>query len=266
MTHSSTASENTSEMSPTELRHWPADPASAWAQASGSSVPIARYGDPPSIRPLEEIAENMRRQRVFVPTVALVFTVVGAILVGGLLSGVFPLSGRSTSAAVQWTAGVVLLIVGPVLWIGHRQWRAHEERRGFPPARGVLCEIRPTTFRIGDGDGHCLTSVAIDARTSDEQASRIAAAFRIWLARLEADKEADSAAENAWGSGLRRRVVNAFASEEIFGPEAVGGYLVRGTAGSSPWALLLEWRTPEEPAHPMRNALVLAVDDQGRKR
>lgn len=202
----------------------------------------------------------MRGQRVFVPMVALVFTVVGVILVGGLLSGVFPLSGRSTSATVQWTAGVVLLVVGPVLWLGHRQWRKQEERQGFPPARGVLCEIYPTTFHIGDGDGWCLTSVAIDARTPDEQASRIATAFRIWLARLESDKEADSAAKNAWNSGFRRRIINAFASEEIFGPDAAGGYLIRGTASRSPWALMLDWREPEDPAHPMRNALVLAVD------
>lgn len=251
------------EMSPIEPQHWPADPASAWAQAVAAPVPTARYGDPPSIKPLEKIAENMRRQRVFVPTIALVLTVVGAVLLGGLLAGVLPLSGRSTSAVVQWISGIVLLVSGPALWITHRQWRTRQERRGFPPARGVLCEIYPTTFRIGDGDGYCGTSVAIDARTPDEQASRIAAAFRIWLARLEADKEADSAAENAWGSGLRRRVVNAFASEEIFGPEAAGAYLVRGTASGSRWALLLDWRAPEDPAHPMRNALVLAITDQG---
>ncbi len=251
-------------MSPTELRLWPADPASAWTQAVSAPVPKARYGEPPSIRPLEEIAANMRRQRVFVPTVALVFTVVGAILVGGLLAGVFPLSGRSTSEAVQSIAGIVLLIVGPVLWIGHRQWRKHEERQGFPPARGVLCEIYPTTFHIGDGDGWCLTSVAIDARTADEQASRIVTAFRIWLARLEADKEAGYAAKDAWNSGFRRRIINAFASEEIFGPEAAGGYLVRGTASGSRWALLLDWRELEDLAHPMRNALVLAVDEGQR--
>lgn len=252
-------------MSPTDPQPWPADPPSAWAQASGSPVPIARHGEPPEIKPLEEIAENMRRQRVIVPTVALVFTVVGATLVGGLLAGVFPLSGRPTSAGVQWTAGVTLLIVGPALWIAHRQWRVREERRGFPLARGVLCEIYPTMFHIGDGDGYCLTSVAIDARTSDEQASRIAAAFRIWLARLDADKQDDTAAKIAWGSKFRQRVVNTFASEEIFGPEAAGGYLVRGTASRSPWALLLEWRAPEDPAHPMRGALVLAVDGEGSR-
>ncbi|WP_396909819.1 hypothetical protein [Mycolicibacterium sp.] len=247
-------------MSPTELRLWPADPASAWAQAVAAPVPKARYGEPPEIRPLEEIAANVRRQRVLVPAVSLVLTVVGAILVGGLLAGVFPLSGRNTSATVQWIGGVVLLIVGPVLWLAHRQWRKHEERQGFPPARGVLCEIYATSFRIGDGDGWCDTSVAIDARTPDQQASRIVTAFRIWLARLEADKEVDSAAKDAWSSGFRRRIINAFASEEIFGPEAAGGYLIRGTASRSPWALLLDWREPEDPAYPMRNALVHPVD------
>lgn len=151
-------------MSPTELRPWPADPASAWAQAVAAPVPKARYGDPPSVRPLEEIAADMRGQRVLGPTIALVFTVVGAILVGGLLAGVLPRSGRGASAGVQWFAGVVLLIAGTVLWLGHRQWRKYEERQGFPPARGVLCEIYPTSFHIGDGDGWCLTSVAIDAR------------------------------------------------------------------------------------------------------
>ncbi|MBE5494641.1 Uncharacterised protein [Mycobacteroides abscessus subsp. abscessus] len=247
-------------MSPTELRPWPADPVSAWAQAVAAPAAKSRYGERPSIRPLEEIAADVRGQRVFVPAVALVFTVVGAILVGGLLVGVFPRSGHSTSAGVQWFAGVVLLIVGPALWLGHRQWRKYEERQGFPPARGVLCEIYPTSFHIGDGDGWCLTSVAIDARTPDEQVSRIATAFRIWLARLEADKEADSAAKNAWNSGFRRRIINAFASDEIFGPEASGGYLVRGTAKRSRWALLLDWREPEAPAYPMRNALVIPVD------
>lgn len=54
--------------------------------------------------------------------------------------------------------------------------------------------------------------------------SRIATAFRLWLARLEADKEADSAAKDAWNSGnsgFRRRIINAFASDEIFGPQGL---------------------------------------------
>lgn len=250
-------------MSPTELRHWP-DPASAWEQAVTSTEPLAQPGAPPEINPLEEIAANARQQRVFVPTVALILTVVGAVLVVGLLAGVFPLSGRSTSAAVQWTAGPILLVAGPVLWIAHRSWRTREERRGFPPARGVLCEIYPTTFHIhdgdGDGDGYCLTSVAIDVRTSDGQATRIAAAFSIWLARLDSDEQAGSEARAAWQAGGGKGIANVYGSEELFGPEAAGGYLVRGTAGRSPWALLLNWRTPEDPAHPLRSAHVLAVD------
>jgi hypothetical protein len=247
-------------MSPTELRHWPADPASAWQQAAASPVPIARPGEPPEITPLEEIAANVRRQRAFVPTVALVFTVVGAVVVVGLLAGVFPLSGRSTSADVQWVAGPVLLVAGPVLWIAHRNWRTRAERRGFPPARGVLCEIYPTTFHVHDGDGHCLTSVAIDVRTSDRQAARIAAAFSIWLARLDSDDQAGSEAREAWQAGGGQGIANVHGSEEFFGPEAAGGYLVRGTVGRSPWALLLDWQVPEVPAHPLRCAHVLAVD------
>ncbi|MDV3123874.1 hypothetical protein M1247_02995 [Mycobacterium sp. 21AC1] len=250
-------------MSPTELRHWPADPASAWAQAVTSPMPIARPGEPPQIKPLEEIAAKARQQRVFVPTVALVFTVVGAVVVVGLLAGVFPLSGRNTSADVQWVAGPLLLIAGPVLWIAHRSWRTREERRGFPPARGVLCEVYPTKFHVHDGDGYCLTSVAIDARTSDGQATKISAAFSIWLARLDSDEQAGSEARDAWQAGGGKGIANVYGSEEFFGPEAAGGYLVRGTVRRSPWALLLDWRVPGDPAHPLRCALVLAVDGKG---
>lgn len=245
-------------------RPWPADPASAWAEAVRSPGHIVRLADPPRIdgADADSIADWLGAQRSPLPIFALAGAVAGAILVVGLSLGVFPLSGRGgTPAWLQWAGGVALLIASAALWA----WEARRRRRRppleIPPVRMVLCELHPTAFRIHDGDGYLGTCVAIDAEASDAQAATIRTAFRVWLARLHADPDAaKSARDELW----QPPGVNVFASEEIFGPEAVGGYLVRSpNRPADGWGLLLTRRRPATMVGELRFADVLRLAETG---
>lgn len=240
---------------------WPADPGSAWAEAVQSPDRIVRLSDPPEVDSADaaSIADWIQDRRSLLPMLAVVIGAVGLILVGGLLIGVLPLPAPGgTSAAVQWKAGMGLLMASVVLWIWEalrRRKRRSAPPREAPPARMVLCELHPTRFAIHDGDGYRDTCVAIAADTSDVQAARIRTAFRIWLTRLRADADAASRARNElWQpSGA-----NVFAAEEIFGPDAAGGYLVRRpNSPAHGWGVLLTARRPAKIVGQLRFADVL---------
>lgn len=237
---------------------WPADPVSAWSEAVWKPDRIARLSDAPEVGSADaaSIADWVEDQRSVLPMLAIVCATVGLILVGGLLLGALPLSGPGEKPAwLQWTGGIGLLIASLALWaweVLHRRKRRSEPLREIPPLRMVLCELRPTTFSINDGDGYRGTCIAIDANTADLQAARILTAFRIWLARLREDPGAASQARNKlW----QPAGVSVFASEEIFGPQAIGGYLVRRpNLPANGWGLLLTRRRPRKQVGQLRFA------------
>ncbi|QZY52373.1 hypothetical protein [Leucobacter tenebrionis] len=228
---------------------WPDDPFSAWAQAVRSPEPYERLTDPPDIDSADaaSIADWIEDQRSALPMLAIVCAAVGAIVIGGLVLGILPRTDSGAEpASMHWAGGIALLVASAVLWV----WEvlSRRRRRARPPilipeVRVVLCELHPTRFNIHDGDGYRETCVAIAEDASDAQAERIFTAFRIWLARLEEDQHATSLARNEhW----RPSDANVFGSEEIFGPDAAGGYLVRRPSlPADGWGVLL---TPRRPA------------------
>lgn len=239
----------TSDAPETITSPWPADPVSAWEQAVCSPDRVDRLSDPPDIDSADaaSIADWIEDQRSLLPMFAIVCAAVGAFLVGGLLIGVLPrpVPGGAPPEA-HWAAGVGLLTASVVLWIweiiGRRRRRTRPPRL-IPEVRIVLCQLYPTTFNIHDGDGYRETCVAIDANTPDAQAARLLTAFRLWLARLTTDPDAVSRARNEHWQPSGASVFN---SEEIFGPDATGGYLVRRpNPPADGWAVLI---TPRRPA------------------
>lgn len=253
--------ERSASTSVPEIPRWPAEPDSAWAEAVLSPLPFGRLNDPPEIDSADatSIADWIEDQRRLLPTLAIVCAAVGVILIGGLLLGVFPRSGPGeTPTSAKWAGGIGLLVVSTVLllWEGLlRRKRRGRPQPEIPQVRIVLCELRPTTFAIHDGDGYRETCIALDANTPDLQAARLLTAFWTWLDRLHADPDAASLARNeAWSpSGA-----SVFASEEIFGSEAAGGYLVRRpNLPANGWGLLITPRRPAKLVGQLRFATVL---------
>lgn len=239
----------TSDVPATSASLWPADPASAWAEAVRSPDRATRLSDPPDVDAADaaSIADWIEDQRSVLPMFAVVAAAVGAFVIGGLLSGALPRSEPGgVSAEVLWTAGIGLLIASVLLWLwelaGRRRRRTRPPKL-IPEVEIVLCQLYPTRFHIYHGDGYRGTCVAIDANTSDAQAARLLTAFGLWLGRVTTDPDAVSRARNEYWVPSGATVFN---SEEIFGPEATGGYLVRRpNPPANGWAVLI---TPRRPA------------------
>ncbi|MGI6877698.1 hypothetical protein [Microbacterium sp. gxy059] len=219
-------------------RNWPADPASAWAEAVRSPASSERLADPPDADAADaaSIADWIEDQRSVLPLLAIVSAVVGVLLIGGLLIGSLPRpEERAGGAAALWAAGTGLLVASVVLGLWEairRRRRRTRPARLIPEARLVVCELHPTRFAVREGDGYRETCVAIAADTPDAQAARLA----------DDDGLARRARDEAWNP----RDATVFASEEIFGPDASGGYLVRRpNPPADGWGVLI---TPRRPA------------------
>lgn len=250
---------------------WPADPESAWEDAARNPGRVERLTDPPEVDSADaaSIADWIEDQRwAPLPIFAAVLAAVGAILITGLLIGILPLSGADgTPAVVQWVSGIALMMAGASLWTWEalrRRKRQSEPPREIPQVAMVLCELYPTDFHVHDGDGYREACIAIGVDAPDEQATRVLTAFRIWLERLRADPDAAGRARNeAWQPSS----ASVFASEEIFGPEAAGGYLVRRpNLPADTWGLLITPRRSAKQIGQLRFADVLRWNTTGWSR
>ncbi|MBA0053359.1 hypothetical protein E0L36_21515 [Streptomyces sp. AJS327] len=110
---------------------WPADPASAWAEAVRSPAPYERLTDPPDAgaADADSIADWIEDQRSVLPMLAIVSAAVGAIVIGGLMISVPPRPGDGAAkASVQWATGVGLLVASAVSVCGRRSADGDGER------------------------------------------------------------------------------------------------------------------------------------------
>ncbi|MBM7367542.1 hypothetical protein [Gordonia hydrophobica] len=247
--------------------HWPGDPAAAWADAVRSSDRYDRLTAPPRIdsadaASLADWNEDRHSLRSLLPMFAIVSAAAGVVLISGLLLGILPLSGPdATKEVVQWVSGISLLITSAVLAAREVVTRRRTESPQTIPVQIVLCQLHPTRFEIHDGDGYRETCIAIGAGIPDAQAARVFTAFQVWLGRLYEDHDAESRARNElW----RPSGANVFTSEEIFGPQAAGGYLVRRPAlAADGWGALITRRRPATLAGQLRFADVLQWTGNG---
>lgn len=229
-------------------RPWPGDPAASWAEAVRSTEPYERLTGRPDVDAADaaSIADWIEDQRSLLPMLAIVSAAVGVFLLGGLLLDVLPRSGHGeTKDALQWVAGIGLLVASVLLWVWElisKYRRRSRPLRLIPEVRIVLCQLHPTRFHIHDGDGYRETCVAISVDIPNEQAARVFTAFRIWVGRLYEDREAMQEARSVHWSPQGATV---FTSEEIFGAQAAGGYLVRRpNLPANGWAVLITPRRP----------------------
>ncbi|WP_231750672.1 hypothetical protein [Mycobacterium sp. NAZ190054] len=133
---------------------------------------------------------------------------------------------------------VLLLVAGCYfMWLGKARRRC---RLGRVHARalehGVAGHAYRTAFSWSGGEGRPTpTSLLIDERLPDSAAGRLQHAVRIWLARVTSDDDLTAQAQRT----LDHRW--AVPTTEIFGPEAVGAWLILDQGDDdSPWRLLID--------------------------
>lgn len=157
-----------------------------------------------------------------------------------------------TAPVVLWAlAGTLALAAaGALLWDSRTRVGAYERAHTRFVEHGVLAQAYWTPLDVGH-ESFRPAAVLIDAGLPDERAARLRAAFAGWIAEVVADPGL-AADVKAWfrvGHGVNT-------SEDLFGPDATGGYLT-GPLALSHWKVLLpagnSWRIldvrhPDEPA------------------
>lgn len=239
-------------------REWPGDPHGVWAEAKRS------HGAGTLPRP--EIPDwrdaDVFTDRVLLPPSTpspLGMAAAGVFL--AVLAVVAWWKDRSGVLVVGLTAGAVILVVtGCFLmwWLPAR--RAHRVRRVH--ARALQCGVGAhayrTTFSRSDGEGgRTPTSLLIDGCLPNFEASRLQRAVRDWLRRVTTDGHLAAQANQR----LAHRWVVPTA--EIFGPDAIGGWLALDQGDDdTPWRLLID--RPDGPEEYYYDEVMVINGSPGR--
>lgn len=133
-------------------------------------------------------------------------------------------------------AAISFLASAPRTYRRYRRDHPMETRDLYEASRlrGVIVEPFPARFRIHDtSDGQVNAVIGVDVRLDAAQAARIRLAFTTWFEQLDADRRSAREMRNQHGAEDVRP------AEDFFGPEAVGGYLMRETWGVDRFVLLV---------------------------
>lgn len=235
---------------------WAGDPAGAWRRAASTGPdPAPPRRQAPDLSDFETFARLVPQRGAYLawPLMLLLFAAwsIGVgLYVRPYQAARTPIDREHVDEPVatvlellsMWPPWFLLLAVGAVLLVWAavhcvRRRRDHPRylRELYDEVRrdGVLVETFPSRLRLGADEGTEPAEIAIDVRVTDTQAVRLRSAFGDWLDGVRHDPAATRAVRDRYGSS--RRVLPA---TELFGPEADGGYLLRGAATSS-WRILL---------------------------
>ncbi|RIQ11372.1 hypothetical protein [Jiangella rhizosphaerae] len=231
-----------------------------WADAERTGPPPARRRPVPDLTDFAAFAARTdTRDPVWLSPVLLAG-------LGVFCAGYSAVPGTGLLPLSQETRRVVLLVLTAVFVVAALVVLLRNLRRGDGELRrlhrrflahGILTEAFRTSLDVSYGESFQPAWVLIEARVPDEQAARLHAALDGWLAAVGTDP-ALSRRISGWfraGSGL-------VPSEELFGPDAVGGYLA-GPSRYGHWKIVL----PRAGAGPMAadrgSWTVLPVRDAG---
>lgn len=250
---------------------WPGRSAAAWAEAEDAYTAswswLWQCWNAPDIETLEDFRRDVR---IPFPEGCLLCAVLGGLAALPLaLHAIGPdsvqIQNPTWSIAIR-LALVLTLVIALVGYVrGTRALpfasrRAHDRMRTRPHLIGRVYPARSTTgtevFCVEVGDVLQDTAVVIDTAVAADDAARLLRAFDVWFTVLESDYLARRGAQLRFGSAT------IVTSEEIFGPGAVGGYLVRDQhPGTSGWRLLIADRSRHPVLSPYRRGEVLTVAD-----
>ncbi|RIQ29616.1 hypothetical protein [Jiangella rhizosphaerae] len=230
---------------------WPGDPAAAWrrAVADAPAEPPARRR-PPDLSDFATFTRLVPQRGEYLAMPVLygvggVFCVAVGLHLMRYQRPLDPFDGTVPAwlgLLAYWPPWFLMLALGaaalcwaPVSYVRGKRDHPRHLRELYERVRrdGILVQTFPCRLRLEATEGTEQAKIAVDARATDAQAARLHAAFGDWLDGVSGDPAATKAVRDRYGSS--RRVLPA---TELFGPDAGGGYLVRGTVGSS-WRVLL---------------------------
>ncbi len=241
----------------------PGDPATVWGQAAERPVTdLVRRREVPRPESVEEVAkwedpDGLGKFElsyapaiwVLLPLAALGYLVWGTITNAEGHDWAGTVFGESVHGP-PWTLWLVWAGVGTWLLIalGVLVLRASltSEVRGDNQwifEHGIPHTIHRSPFTRDGGEGFTSpTLIAIDHRADDAQAARIHQALHAWLS--------DAAVQEHLTHGSLRQPRQVVPTQEIFGPDAKGGYYLESAPGfgssddfeAHPWALITEPR------------------------
>lgn len=210
------------------------DPRRHWREAAGRR-PGHRREPAPDLSDFAVFAARVdpRGSRWLTPALLLGTAVFCAWYSTVSSTGLLPLS-PDVRRTVLWVLAGILAGAAPavLVWDNRTRDRALRRTHGVFVEHGTVVEAYLTPLDVGN-ESVQLAWVLIDSRVPDEQASRLHAAFDGWLTAVLADDDAYRRVA-AWlraGGGFEP-------SEELFGPDAAGGYLV-GPLTRGRWKVLM---------------------------
>lgn len=253
---------------------WPGGSDAAWLTASESAdPPWSPAADRRTVPNLGTAAAFRRHVRTPASEGSRLATTFGGVLAAVIVlyqvTGLIPPSlQRSAWPVILWlgvVAAAVTAVVGYVRGTSTLPFaseRARVRMLAGPHVLGRAYPARSSTagraFHVDDTGADQQAVVVLDTALGADSARRLLRAFDVWFSRLDGDDLAYRAAQLRFGSAM------TVTSEEIFGEDAVGGYLVRDPEPSVPgWRLLIAGRHDRGTDRPYRRGEVLTVPDEG---
>ncbi|WP_026931409.1 hypothetical protein [Glycomyces tenuis] len=227
---------------------WPGGPDAVWAASAGTS---AQHRPPaPDVSGFDDFARRVApREAALLSALLFVFLGVGLLVYAIVVASLMPElpEGLDGFDAVvlnlmkwHWVVSLVvgawsLLVTAPRTYLKDKRDHPGETRALYEASldRGVVCEVFATRFKVPGSDGWDRTVIGIDARLDGERAARIRRAFTDWFAAVQSDVRTDKEVSKRHGG---RDVLPA---EDVFGPEAAGGYLIRQSVVGTGWMMLI---------------------------
>lgn len=224
-----------------DVRVWPGDPETVWDAVDAGARSIPDRPEVPPWRTPADFRTHVAVARGY--AVIAVGLVILAVLFGGIgwsmTSNDLPGWAHVGKAVVGWVMVAIgaASLVGAVRLVrgGRRGWNDHVERTfERAVAGGIPTHAYRTAFSVPASEGSDRTVLLVDARLTDESASRVYAAAMTWIGRFGGDaKERDEAAQ-LFGSS---RVVLPLT--EVLGRDAEGAWIARDHSVGTPWRLLV---------------------------
>ena len=250
---------------------WPGRSAAAWVEAEDAfAAPWSWLWQCRNAPDIETLEDFRRHVRISFSEGCILCAVLGG-LIGTLLllNALVPTSVQILSPVwlgVIRSVAVVALVIALVGYVRgtptfpFASRRAHARMQARHHVLGQRYPARSAAgtgvFRVDAGEVLQDTAVVIDTTIAADDASRLLRAFDAWFTVLENDYLAYR------GAQLRFGAATIVTSEEIFGPYAMGGYLVRDPDPGVPgWRLLIADRSRRSVLSPYHRGEVLTVAD-----
>lgn len=221
---------------------WPGDPVEVWAASGGTTADITRPRPVPVMESVQQVsrwADPSRFPHAEAFLAPLFWALIPVVVIGILAYGTIS-DPAGFDAAEHWDFW--LICIGGLIWLliaigvtvhrvrSYPRRRRESDQRTF--THSIVCEVHRSPYYFDGGEGSSTPGrILVDHTVPDAQAARIVGALRVWVSQPDVEQEL------GYGSLREYRCI---ASEEVFGPDAAGGYFAASDAEEGGWVLLTE--------------------------